>query len=116
MKVALKNDIGTDCETTTTDDDDDEQTIEVEETIEVEDDPGPTLELPTHEYFFHMLQNDDTTGVIQKKALAHNLLSLVKSCNDIDVLQTVYEHLKSAVFVMKAKNHKAAIQAISLRQ
>ena len=28
---------GTDCETTTTDDDDDEQTIEVEETIEVED-------------------------------------------------------------------------------
>ena len=105
-------DIGTDCETTTTDDDDDEQTIEVEETIEVEDDPGPTLELPTHEYFFHMLQNDDTTGVIQKKAqvedLAHNLLSLVKPCNDIDVLQTVYEHLKSAVFVMKAKNQQGS--------
>lgn len=63
----------------------------------------------THKYFSHVLHNDITTDLsIQKKHaedLSHNLFSLLQPCNDIDILETVQEHLHSAIAVIKAKNH-----------
>ena len=38
--------------------------------------------------------------------LAHNVVALLQSCNDNDVLITVQEHLQSAISVLKAKTYE----------
>ena len=49
-----------------------------------------------------MLANKKTRA----EDLAHNVVALLQSCNDNDVLITVQEHLQSAISVLKAKTYE----------
>ena len=55
------------------------------------------LEFNTQEYFSHVLQGDLITDLTTCKSnvedLTHKIQSLVQSCNDIDTLTTVKQHL-----------------------
>lgn len=69
------------------------------------------MELPafnTIEYYSQVLHSAADVNKKKEKVedLRHNLLSLIHPCTDADVLQTVQEHLKSAISVLKAKTEQ----------
>ena len=106
-----QSDIGSSEDNPSGDDSDDEMTTDDEsnddEIANVEN--NPVIELPafnTIEYYSQVLHNPTDVNKKKEKVedLTHNLLLLIHLCTDTDVLQTVQEHLKSAISVLKAKN------------
>ena len=64
----------------------------------------------THEYFSKLLHTEPTNDhdfISNVSDLANEVVSLVQSCHDIDIMKTVKKHMQSAISLLNAKSGTA---------